>query len=286
MENESLSLDMDDEALVNEFAGLFGDTPDDFTPDIEGEPKAHATIEEDAQEGTEEAEEAVEEYELDMTSAIPVKIGDQDFDVTLDELSKSYVREAEYNVKIGLLADRATTLRDMETKAIEALELAKLECDLILEDSKDIDMSSLSAEDFKEMSLKKQRLAAKSSGIKARLDELKPRHQEMANQERLNEARTTFTQLSREVPGFSVEMYNSALNHAVTVLGCNKDFITNCTDAGILKAIMSANDSYVSPERLKKSTMPRKVARVAAPVAKAKDYSRESDLMSLAESLF
>lgn len=267
---------IDENDLIDTFAGLFGgedDTPGDDTP---AEPT-------DADEPPVEEEEVVE---IDLGTFIPVKIGEEELEVTLEELSKSYIREADYNAKVNQLTTKATELIEMERNVLKSLELSKLECDIILEDANKVDMDSLSAEEFKDMALKKARIQKKAADIKASIDKIKPKQDEIHQQQLVTKAQNCLSNLQREVPGFSIDMYNSALTHAVNVLGVDAEFIKTCTDPGIIKALINANDTYVNPARIKKTRMPVKTAKVTPAVTKTKDYSREEDLLSLAEALF
>lgn len=267
---------IDENDLIDTFAGIFGE--EDET-DGDGKPAEPAT----ADEPPVEEEEVVE---IDMASFIPVKVGDEELEVTLEELSKSYIREADYNAKVNQLTAKASEVLEMERNALKGLELSKLECDLILEDANKVDMDSLSPEEFKEMALKKSRIQQKAAAIKQSIDAIKPKHDEIAKQETMIKAQNCLAHLNREVPGFTIDMYNSALSHAVNVLGVDAEFIKTCTDAGIIKALINANESYVNPARIKKTRMPVKTAKVTPAVTKQKDYSREEDLLSLAEALF
>lgn len=268
--------------MIEEFAGLFGDE----------EPKAHATMNDEGEVTSDVAVEAPESepeeelIEIDMSAFVPVTIGEEEVEVTLEELSKSYIREQDYTLKVGQLTNKAAEVLEMERKALESLSLAKLECDIILDDAASIDMSALTPEEFKDMSLKKARLKEKAAAIQERMEAMKPRHEAIAAEEKVIKAKTCLATLQREVPGYNNDMYNSALSHAVNVLGVDAAFITTCTDAGIIKALIAANENYVSPARLKKTRMPVKTAKVASPVAKVKNYSREEDLLALGESLF
>lgn len=282
---EVLDLSVDEAEMIDTFAGLFDDEVEDLKTTATYEEQDQGT-EFDGTEPEDDTEPEEEFIEIDTSAFIPVKIGEEEIEVTIEELSKSYIREQDYSTKVSQLTNKAAEILEMERRAIEGLELSKLECDLILEDVKDVDFSTMDAEQYKEMSLKKARLQHKSAEIKSRLDAMKPRHEEIAKQEKVVKAKECLSHLQREVPGFTIDMYNSALGHAVSVLGVDAGFIKTCTDAGVIKALIAANENYVSPARLKKSRMPVKTAKVKPAVTKTKDYSREDDLLALGESLF
>lgn len=280
-EHEMVDLNVSEADMIDTFAGLFDDEPkSDATMNDEGETTSDVAVE------APESEPEEEFVEIDMSAFVPVTVGEEEVEVTLEELSKSYIREHDYNIKVGQLTTKAGEILEMERRVLEGMSLAKLECDIILEDAASIDMNSLSPEEFKDMSLKKARLKEKAAAIQERMDAMKPRHEEIAANEKVIKAKTCLATLQREVPGYNNDMYNSALTHAVNVLGVDASFITQCTDAGILKALIAANENYVSPARLKKTRMPVKTAKVTTTVAKTKDYSREDDLLALGEHLF
>ena len=278
---EVLDMSVEESEMIDTFAGLFDDEPKEApTMNEEGEVTSDPAVEATENEPEEEF------VEIDMSAFVPVTIGEEEIEVTLEELSKSYIREADYTAKVGQLQAKAVSVMEMERKAIEGMELAKLECDIFLEDAKSIDFDSLGAEEYRDAMKKKAVLEKKAAFIKQRMDEMKPRHEAIAAEEKTIKAKSCLTNLQRDVPGFSIDMYNSALGHAVSVLGVDADFIKNCTDAGVIKALIAANENYVSPSRLKKTRMPVKTAKVAKPVTKTTNYSSEADLLALGESLF
>lgn len=280
-EVEVVDMHVEEMDMVDTFAGLFDD-----------EPKTTPTMNEEGEVTSDEAVEAAEvepeeEFvEIDLSAFVPVKVGEEEIEVTLEELSKSYVREADYTTKFNALIGKAEALRAQELRTMELAQLAQLECEVFLKDAASIDMSSLSAEEFKDATLKKARLEQKAAFIRDRMEEMKPRHEQVAAEERTVKAKTCLTTLNRDVPGFTIDMYNQALGHAVSVLGVDAEFIKNCTDAGVIKALISANETYISPARLKKTRMPVKTAKVAPVAHKSKDYGREEDLLALGEHLF
>lgn len=274
-------VDFSDEGLVDTFAGLFADEPkSDGNMNDEGEVTSDVAPE------APETEPEEEFVEIDLSAYVPVKVGEEEIEVTLDELSKSYIREADYTVKFNALIGKAEALREQERRTMELAQLAQLECDVFLQDAASIDMATLSPEEFKDATLKKARLEQKAAFIRERMEEMKPRHEALAAEERKAKAQHCLTNLTRDVPGFTIDMYNQALGHAVSVLGVDAEFIKNCTDAGVIKALIAANENYISPARLKKTRMPVKTAKVAPVAHKTKNYGSEEDLLALGETLF
>lgn len=159
--------------------------------------------------------------------------------ISVEEASKGYMRTSEFNLKTQELASKQAELNDQELKVIESLELAKLEVDLLLEDADSQDWNSMSAEDFKAATLQKQRLQAKASLIKDKLQNYSGKFQKIQEEASMEEIQASVKTLQREVPGFNQELYQEALEFAVVQLGCKPDIIKT-TDAGVIRAFILA----------------------------------------------
>lgn len=264
MMNED-NFSQDDMALVDEYASMFadGDTSMDVEQEeLEHEEPTEVVEEEETQGSEEEGETEGEEIEtVDPEGLFTVKVNDEDVNVSVKELSEAYMdntmRKAEWE-KIDTFKQEALT---QSKSLIEALQLSKLESELILEDSKSTQWDNLSAEDYRTQMMARQKLESKIGLINGKLEELQnqvKQAEEAKERELIMNART---RLEREVAGFNNDVYTGALEHAVNVLGVDKDVAESLKDAGLIKLLIEAHRAHVNPSKVSKASMPKKVIK-------------------------
>lgn len=283
----------EDDMLAEQFSGLFDEVvPEVDTLEQDLESEAEEAPEEVSDEGEAEAEgegEAEPEIEsVDPEALFKIQVGDEVSHVTVQDLSVSYkdnqARQVEWKnieaVKQGWLSEAR--------KLMELTQLAKLETDVLLEDSNKTDWNSLSAEDYKATSLQRQRIIEKAAQIKQRMDVLGGAVKQSDAVELQLKTTNAVNRLKREVAGYNDQVYNDALNHGINNLGIDKNYIKSCTDAGVIKLLIEAQRGYIDPVKTKKTTMTTKTVKSVKVKAEPKTgfIDGNPDMPSWAENLF
>lgn len=115
------------ESAAERIAGLLSDTGDSEAGETQ-EAQASETAEEadetadDAESETEEAEDDSERQELDDQTLVPVKVGEEEIEVTLHELKRGFHREQDYTRKTMALAEDRKALDAEKSTAAHARE--------------------------------------------------------------------------------------------------------------------------------------------------------------------
>ncbi len=260
------------------------------------EPEEVKTDTEEVEGQTEEAntdEESTEEEptEYDWDEEVTFSIGEESVGAKLSDLRDAYItREATNTMKTQLEAV-ANQLVDQRRENIKALELAKLETDLIIADADKMDMDNLSGDEFRKVYQLKQSQKQRAEMIQAELNKQRGTVDSVDTTKLQEQARQTHAKLLKEVPDFSIDGYNQALQFAVTELGIDENVAKNTTDAGIIKALILAHRASKPVTQTVATTTPAKrplktVNKVGKAPEKKVDLSTQDGLMDYFGDIF
>lgn len=161
---------------------------------------------------------------------------------SIEDLTKGYSTLAELTEREQALAERATTMESKAGRIDEALSLAKLEADDVLEKFEGFDWGALLQENPEEYGKTKmfvERYEKRSKDLRNLMSERTAKAEEEKGEELQRQATSCVTTLTKEIPGWNSNLYNDILAYAVEK-GTSEAYIKQCTDAGILKAFYTA----------------------------------------------
>lgn len=161
---------------------------------------------------------------------------------SIEELTAGYTTLTELKERETALSERATTIENKESRLDDALALAKLEADDVLDKFEGFDWAALlqeSPEEYGKTKMFVERYEKRAKEIRNLMSERATKASEEKDEELKRQATSCVTTLSKEIPGWNSNLYNDILNYAVEK-GTNPEFIQQCTDAGVIKAFYTA----------------------------------------------
>lgn len=214
----------------------------DADEDEDNDEEDDSDDEQDSDEGEEDEEENdFPEDGLEVTFDTVITLPDGS-EKSIEELSRGYAAGEELRERESTLGEREKTFNEREEKLDKALSLAKLEADDVIERFEGFDWSALLAESPEEFGKTKmfvERYQKRGDEIRKIMEERTAKAEEAKAAEVKDKAQACVTTLSKEIPGWSSNLYNDILSYAVEK-GTDPEFIQQCTDPGVLKAFYQA----------------------------------------------
>jgi hypothetical protein len=116
---------LEQEQAAEAFSALIGDVPPEDTEETVNEPAAEETeeeeVEEDEADQPEDSDE-VEEDEEDGDELFTVKVGDDEIQVSLDELINGYSRQSDYTRKTQAIAEQRRAVEELEQQYAQQIQ--------------------------------------------------------------------------------------------------------------------------------------------------------------------
>lgn len=229
------------------------DEEHDDDEDEEGEP---SVVDEDGEEVD------FEEYEVTLPNGDIVK---------LNEAIQGYRGAQEIADMRAAFEEEREQFMEQSKDVGRLLELAKLEAERVIDDYQDFDWATLSREDpqaYVENREFLDRYRARHKEILKEFDRVK--EEEVANKALVTKekARAANEVLSRDIPGWSQDMYVELMRFGVGNLGMSEEFVTTSLDAGLFKALYQARQlaegkEVVKAKIKKMGGSPKKVVKAA-----------------------
>jgi hypothetical protein len=210
------------------------------TEAVEGDEESTEAVEEDEEstEAVEEDEESTEEDVSDNTEFV-IKLNDKEEFVTLKDLKSNYINHEQSSNE---LAEKAKELDNYFSESKEALKKYAFGKNKIINQYKsltDEDWDAMSADDYmihnKQFIRAKTEMEGLNKDYDALNDSIAMRDKAIIMESALNAIET----LSKDVKGWSDEMYQSLLNFAISE-GIDSDMINKSTDPNLLRVLNEA----------------------------------------------
>lgn len=276
-QDSSIKVDVEDNDEEDEDQPL--DIPEEeLPPSMRGKGKKSEPSKNDNDEDDSEEEEEVEEGDEDIPPSEDDEENDEpqdDLEVSLDtvitlpdgtsksieELTRDFKTTEEIKERETFLSSKEEELKERGANLDKDLALAKLEADDVIDKFKGFDWSALLAESPEEYGKAKmyvERHEKRSNEIRQLMNEREASVKEQETQALQEKAQACVTTLSKDIPGWSGELYKDILTYAIDK-GTDPDVISKCTDPGILKAFYNSM-KFEKGENIVKAKIKRNVS--------------------------
>lgn len=193
------------------------------------------TKNEDSDDDDEDNDYEDDELEVSLDTIITLPDGTSK---SIAQLTQDYATSEEIKEKQSNLSSKEAELLERGANLDKDLALAKLEADDVVEKFDGFDWAALLAENPEEYGKAKmyvERHQKRSNEIRRLMDEREAIKADEEKKILTEKAQNCVTVLSKDIPGWSGDLYRDILSYAIDK-GADPDYISKCTDPGVLKA--------------------------------------------------
>ena len=280
---------------------------DEDTMPEEDEEEAAEESEEESEDDEEESEEEPEDEEGESEEAEEEEEEIVDFDeyevtlpngsiVKLNEAIKGY-RDAEtLQQERSELEEQRVAFEESMKGYERKLALAELEASRVIKDYDGFDWATLSREDpaaYVENREFLDNYKTRHAEILAEMESIEADRKETEEAAMREAARVANNILSQDIPGWNKEVYEGLMHYGVEKLGMDEEFVLNCTNPGIFKALYNSMQLEQGKQtvtakikKLSKASSPKKVVKAAPRQAKQEGGKKAAAIRKLESGQF
>ena len=239
--------------------------------DSEDEDEDDEDLEEDDSEEEEDSEEDSGGVDVDFDTVITLPNG---MELTIEELTNGYKSGKEIQEHNDTFEAEKAELATVKADATKRIELSKLEAEKVIEEFRGFDWQKLANENpeqFANTKLFVEKYIERKAEIESEFIKIEAEKEKEKATEYKESIRVCVANLQETMPEWNQQLYVEILKHGVLDLGIDEEWMKQCTDPGVIKAVHTSLKSKNSAESVKAKV----TKKVKAPVKTAKSTKKE-----------